>query len=1135
MRWLALSVCLWALPALVAAQAGPDLTAMNAATRAALNAEGPGGALSPARAAAKAARASGGDPAQAVFAIGNLGYLLVLTGATEEGEAALREALARAESAGLAGAEPWYSVALNLARLEAMTRRPDAAMARLETLLGAARGGDWHGPIAAAASDVAFQAGRMRLAADLLEETIAVAPELLEPTFGALFTAYADAQEAATAAGRVREAAAIIAARIAILNRYVPDAAPEAAQDLLFQKFALYHGAGRPGAAADALREAAAAAPLSEEERAFVTEMAGMTLTLSRGAAYGADRAAHLGEAELAVAFAEIAEGPGSPATGLALRELAAAQGAFGRHEAAAATLGRALGLLDGTDEGRDTMHLMVEDLATNAWQRGDYALADDLFRRADGLAADAPPPARLDRVIHLTNRAQLDTDLGRPEVGLSRLETAHGLFEADAAARAHKRNERALEPRLHAAAARALADMGRTGAAADRARTGIAAARAALPEDHPDLATLLGNAADLLAVLGRRQEAEELLAEAIAINRAALPADLPDTATLEVNLALHRLAEGRVAEALPLLDRAGEARTSPAFRAGLPGAAADFELLAWARLAVAGGESDAAIGAALDALQWTQVNRSAEALAMMEARLAAADPGDAVLLRRRQDAEEAHARSLAQLVAAYAEETTAKQDLAALDARTAAAAEDVDRTEAALAAAGLADTGIAPVAPLSLAEIQALLGPDEALVTFLLPGLRLDWLEGSSNVTLVVTRDAVTTGTIPEARRGRLRERARAFRCALAVGQTGCVGAADGPLRGAMSLDAAEGDSAGDPAIGEAHALYADLFGDVEPALRGKSHLILVPPADLLDLPFAALATAPPGENGPPPWLIRRHALSVLPSIASLRTLRGRPQRAEATRFLGVGDPVIGAPQRVDCTALLPEALRSAGAVAAPLPPGPGALADPSILAGLARLPDTACELRAIARAHGLAGSDVLLAEAATEARVKALDAEGSLAGYDVIVFATHGLVAGEAGARAPGLVLTPPARATPEDDGFLTAAEIATLDLNARLVVLSACNTGAGEAAGTEGLSGLARAFFHAGAGALMVTHWSVYSAAATDVSTRLFSALNDDPGLTHAEALRRAMLTIIDDSDTAPWRRHPSYWAAFSIVGA
>src|SRR5262249_50455067 len=147
--------------------------------------------------------------------------------------------------------------------------------------------------------------------------------------------------------------------------------------------------------------------------------------------------------------------------------------------------------------------------------------------------------------------------------------------------------------------------------------------------------------------------------------------------------------------------------------------------------------------------------------------------------------------------------------------------------------------------------------------------------------------------------------------------------------------------------------------------------------------------------------------------------------------------------------------------------------------------LPETSDELCAVARALRVMDldSDVLLGMRATETALKALSRDGRLAQYQVVHFATHGLLAQEAqaslGAAAePGLILTPPETGNSDDDGLLTASEISQLKLDADWVVLSACNTaGAGDGGG-EALSGLARAFFYAGSRAILVSHWAVDS---------------------------------------------------------
>jgi CHAT domain-containing protein len=78
----------------------------------------------------------------------------------------------------------------------------------------------------------------------------------------------------------------------------------------------------------------------------------------------------------------------------------------------------------------------------------------------------------------------------------------------------------------------------------------------------------------------------------------------------------------------------------------------------------------------------------------------------------------------------------------------------------------------------------------------------------------------------------------------------------------------------------------------------------------------------------------------------------------------------------------------------------------------------------------------------------------------------------------------------------------------------VLSACNTAAGDKPGAEALSGLARAFFYAGARALLVSHWQVDSESAVRLTTSTFDALKKEPAIGRAEALRRAMLAMIED---------------------
>ena len=151
----------------------------------------------------------------------------------------------------------------------------------------------------------------------------------------------------------------------------------------------------------------------------------------------------------------------------------------------------------------------------------------------------------------------------------------------------------------------------------------------------------------------------------------------------------------------------------------------------------------------------------------------------------------------------------------------------------------------------------------------------------------------------------------------------------------------------------------------------------------------------------------------------------------------------------------------------------------------------------------------------------------------YRVVYFATHGLVAGDVkGMAEPSLALTIPSRPNEADDGLLTASEMTQLKLNADWVVLSACNTIAGDNPGAEALSGLARAFFYAGARALLVSHWSVDSDAATRLTkhVRHHQMRNQ---FRRAEALRRAMLAYMNDPANPP-NAYPAFWGPFVVVG-
>jgi CHAT domain-containing protein len=192
--------------------------------------------------------------------------------------------------------------------------------------------------------------------------------------------------------------------------------------------------------------------------------------------------------------------------------------------------------------------------------------------------------------------------------------------------------------------------------------------------------------------------------------------------------------------------------------------------------------------------------------------------------------------------------------------------------------------------------------------------------------------------------------------------------------------------------------------------------------------------------------------------------------------------------------------------------------------------LPGTLAEGQALESALGGRPGSLLLGPQASKAELMARNADGRLANVRVLEFATHGLVAGAATwLTEPALALAAGPR--PEDE-LLLASEASTLKLNADWVLLSACNTASPDAPEAEGLSGLSRAFFFAGARSLLVSHWRVRDDVAARLVPAILLAERNTPGLSRAAALRWASLAILDDP--ALHGAHPSAWAPFTLIG-
>ncbi len=315
--------------------------------------------------------------------------------------------------------------------------------------------------------------------------------------------------------------------------------------------------------------------------------------------------------------------------------------------------------------------------------------------------------------------------------------------------------------------------------------------------------------------------------------------------------------------------------------------------------------------------------------------------------------------------------------------------------------------------------------------------------------------------------------------------------------------------------------ALYSELLPEiVRQALDKTEKIYLVPGGPLYRLPFEALPTAPALSSRQARYLLDGPAISYWSSaslLAALRAAEGRQMSGERRPLLAFADPVYSVSGRETSDSADLPSLRTRAY-------------DELLPGGFAPLPETAREAQQIAALlSGEAGrADLYTGERASRSRVLALNEAGRLDDYRYLLFAAHGVLPGEVNrVNQPALVLSLP---DPEGgEGFLTMSDVFGLRLNADLVSLSACNTGMGPLARGEGVIGLTRAFMYAGSPAVVVTLWSVNSAATRDLGVALFRALKTGDG-PPAEALRQAKLAL---RQTHAYH-HPYFWAAPVLFG-
>lgn len=288
---------------------------------------------------------------------------------------------------------------------------------------------------------------------------------------------------------------------------------------------------------------------------------------------------------------------------------------------------------------------------------------------------------------------------------------------------------------------------------------------------------------------------------------------------------------------------------------------------------------------------------------------------------------------------------------------------------------------------------------------------------------------------------------------------------------------------------------LYDLLLKPVEKVLEGKTNIIIVPDGPLWDLPFQALID----EKGK--YLVEKAAISYAPSLTALREMQKRASGRKAApdaELIAFGNPIVRkeTKERVQ-RVFMSEKL------------------DP--------LPEAERLVNELGKMYGPKRSKVLIGNDAREEVAKSETPK-----YRVVQFATHGIL-NNVSPMYSHLVMAQDAK-NPNEDGLLEAWELKDLNLNADMVILSACDTARGKISGGEGIIGMTWASFIAGAPTTVASQWKVESSSTTEFMLEFHRQLLAKKRDSKAEAMRRAALKLM----RTPKYRHPSYWGAWVLVG-
>lgn len=330
---------------------------------------------------------------------------------------------------------------------------------------------------------------------------------------------------------------------------------------------------------------------------------------------------------------------------------------------------------------------------------------------------------------------------------------------------------------------------------------------------------------------------------------------------------------------------------------------------------------------------------------------------------------------------------------------------------------------------------------------------------------------------------------------------------------------------------------LYEKLIEPAMPYLKGKKNLVIVPDGNLAFLPFDILR-----KDEDAKMLCQQFALALSPSVSV--SMIADSTRNKGLEMLAFGaawyDESMSADEHrrtfasQDMTRgrmrgfVNPAEFVSAADVARYSDSPAGYFGQKNLR--WKDLPGTLAELAVLKeKAVGKKRYDEYVQENASESNVKQLSHDGTLAQYPILHFACHGYFDKDFSDMSSILFSEVSGRLsdTSSEDGYLTIPEVATLNLDADMVCLSACETGLGKIKSGDGMTGLTRAFMVAGSRHVGATLWSVDDAATAEFMASMYKKI-EKKGMTYEQAYRQTKAEFINSDDYA----HPYYWAAFVL---